>query len=161
MEYGVQAKLSVERKAVTSSAERVIEAVILLSGIEFESCGLAAAHALQQHFTVLDEMHEDKVYHGEAVALFTLVQLVLENQSLELVHQVMKFCYRLGLPINLEDVGLSESPKDYIMKAVTAACKEGTHMHNLPFPVDAEMVYGALMLTDALGQKFKRKGSIA
>ncbi|GAI77813.1 unnamed protein product, partial [marine sediment metagenome] len=157
MEYGIQAKLCAERKVVTFSLEKVIEAVILLSGVGFESGGLAAAHALQQHFTILDEMHEDKIYHGEAVALFTLVQLALENQPLEIVHQVMKFCYHLGLPITLEDVGLDEAPEEYLMKAVKAACKEGTHMHNLPFPVDPKMVYSAIMLTDALGQEFKKR----
>ncbi len=160
MEYGIQAKLCAERKVVTFSLEKVIEAVILLSGVGFESCGLSAAHALEQPLTILDELHDNKIYHGEAIALFTLVQLVLENQPLEVIHRIMKFCCYLGLPITLQDVGLDGTPKDDLMKMVKAACKEGSIMHNLPFPVDPEMVYSAIMLTEALGQEFKKRGLI-
>ena len=55
----------------------MIEANTLLSGIGFESGGLAGAHAIHNGLTVLEECHH--MYHGEKVAFGTITQLVLEN----------------------------------------------------------------------------------
>ena len=73
-EYGYQAKLSVEQGVVTQALEDVIEACTLLSGLGFESGGLAAAHALQDGFTAIPETSE--LTHGESCFLnsSTLVQ---------------------------------------------------------------------------------------
>ena len=77
MAEGVKAKLALEAGACTPAVEKVIEANTLLSGIGFESGGLAGAHAIHNGFTVLDECHH--MYHGEKVAFGTITQLVLEN----------------------------------------------------------------------------------
>ena len=77
MAEGVKAKLALEAGACTPAVEKVIEANTLLSGIGFESGGLAGAHAIHNGFTVLDECHH--MYHGEKVAFGTIIQLVLEN----------------------------------------------------------------------------------
>ena len=63
MAEGVKAKLALEAGACTPAVEKVIEANTLLSGIGFESGGLAGAHAIHNGFTVLDECHH--MYHGE------------------------------------------------------------------------------------------------
>ena len=47
-EYGMTARGSVEKKLVTDELEKCIEANVLLSGVGFESGGLAAAHAVAQ-----------------------------------------------------------------------------------------------------------------
>ena len=77
MEEGVKAKLALEAGACTEAVEKVIEANTLLSGIGFESGGLAGAHAIHNGLTVLEECHH--MYHGEKVAFGTITQLVLEN----------------------------------------------------------------------------------
>ncbi|MGF7473584.1 glycerol dehydrogenase, partial [Salmonella enterica subsp. enterica serovar Minnesota] len=46
MRYGRLAKLACEQHQVTPALEHVIEANTLLSGLGFESGGLAAAHAI-------------------------------------------------------------------------------------------------------------------
>ena len=46
MEEGVKAKLALEAGACTPAVEKIIEANTLLSGIGFESGGLAGAHAI-------------------------------------------------------------------------------------------------------------------
>ena len=75
MEEGVKAKIALEAGVCTPAVEKVIEANTLLSGIGFESAGLAGAHAIHNGFTVLEECHH--MYHGEKVAFGTLTQLVL------------------------------------------------------------------------------------
>ncbi|SPZ01595.1 glycerol dehydrogenase [Proteus mirabilis] len=84
--------------------ENIIEANTFLSGIGFESAGLAAAHAIHNGFTALEECHA--MYHGEKVAFGTLVQLVLENSPLEEIEEVLDFCVQVGLPVTLEELGV-------------------------------------------------------
>ena len=55
LEEGVKAKLALESGACTEAVEKVIEANTLLSGIGFESGGLAASHAIHNGLTVLPE----------------------------------------------------------------------------------------------------------
>lgn len=63
LEEGYKAKLAVEAGVATTAVERIVEANTYLSGIGFESSGLAAAHAIHNGFTVLEECHH--LYHGE------------------------------------------------------------------------------------------------
>ncbi len=70
LEYGLQAKLAVEKKAVTLAVEAVVEANILLSGLGFESGGLAGAHAFHNGLTVLEASHAK--LHGQKVAFGSL-----------------------------------------------------------------------------------------
>ena len=78
---GLKAKLAVENHVCTKAVEDIIEANTYLSGIGFESGGLAGAHAIHNGLTVLKGCHG--LYHGEKVAFGTLVQLVLENAPVE------------------------------------------------------------------------------
>ena len=48
---------------ITNSVEKVVEANVLLSGLGFEGCGVAAAHAISQGFTLISAM--DNNLHGE------------------------------------------------------------------------------------------------
>lgn len=66
---GYKAKLAVEQGLCTKAVENIIEANTYLSGIGFESSGLAAAHAVHNGLTQLAECHH--LYHGEKVAFGT------------------------------------------------------------------------------------------
>lgn len=66
---GEKARLAAQAGVVTDALERIIEANTYLSGIGFESSGLAAAHAIHNGFTILEECHH--LYHGEKVAFGT------------------------------------------------------------------------------------------
>jgi glycerol dehydrogenase len=95
-ENGLKAKQSAECKVVSEALERVIEANILLSGIGFESGGLAIAHALTRGFSMIPETHGS--LHGEEVAFGVLVQMVVENRSDEFMADLMGFYRQIGLP---------------------------------------------------------------
>lgn len=150
---GLKAKLAVERKACTKAVENIIEANTYLSGIGFESGGLSAAHAIHNGFTVLHECHH--LYHGEKVAFGTIVQLVLENSPLEEIEEVINFCFEVGLPITLEEMGIKEVKEEDIMKVAEAACAEGETIHNMPFKVTPDDVYAAILTADSLGKLYK------
>lgn len=148
MEDGYSAMMAGKQGLVTPAMENIIEANTYLSGIGFESCGLAAAHAIHNGLTVLEECHH--LYHGEKVAFSTLVQLVLENAPKEEFAEVLAFCRQVGLPTNLHEMGVTTIDLPQIMAVSEMACAEGETIHNMPFPVSADQVYAAILTTHAL-----------
>lgn len=150
LENGVNAALAVSEKVCTGAVENVIEANTYLSGIGFESGGLAGAHAIHNGLTVIEETHS--MYHGEKVAFGTLVQLVLENAESEEIDTVVDFCNSVGLPVTLEQLGVKEIKKEQIMEVSRLAAAEGDTLGNMPFEVTPEDVYAAIMAADAIGR---------
>ena len=149
---GLKAKLAVERHVCTKAVENVIEANTYLSGVGFESGGLAGAHAIHNGLTAIPETHS--LYHGEKVAFGTLVQLVLENAPLEELEEVLEFCTEVGLPTTLADLGVENPTQEQLMEVAKLACADADTLHNMPFPVDAESVYAAILAADELGKYY-------
>ena len=152
MEEGVKAKLALEAGALTPAVEKVIEANTLLSGIGFESGGLAGAHAIHNGFTVLEECHH--MYHGEKVAFGTITQLVLENIPAEELEDIIDWCIELGLPVTLKELGITEISDEKLRKVAEAACAPTDTLHNMPFTVTPETVFAAIKAADAYGRYF-------
>ena len=150
MEYGHSAKIAIDSNALTPAVERVIEANTLLSGIGFESAGLAAAHGIHEGLHVLEGV-EDKL-HGELVAFGTLVQLVMENFDRAEIDRVMEFCISVGLPVTLKQLGVRDTSSEAIMKAAEIACMEGLTTHNSYLEINPEMILGAILGANALGR---------
>lgn len=153
LEDGYKAKQAVENHVCTKAVENIIEANTLLSCVGFESGGLAAAHAIHNGLTAIEQTH--KYFHGEKVAFGTLVQLVLENESMEEINKVLEFCESVGLPITLSDIGISEIKEEEIMNVAKLSCDVNETIHNMPFEVDCEQVYAAILAADSLGKNFK------
>jgi glycerol dehydrogenase len=150
MDYGVEARIACENHTITPAFERVVEANTLLSGMGFESAGLAAAHAIHNGLTVLPETHP--YYHGEKVAFGTLAQLVLEDADREQIQDVLQFCLNVGLPVTLSDLGVKKADAKTLRPVAEAACAPGETIHNTPFEVDPDLVLQAILGADALGR---------
>ncbi|MDR1977882.1 MAG: glycerol dehydrogenase [Synergistaceae bacterium] len=151
--WGPQAVLAAEKGVPTEALEHIVEANTLLSGLGFESGGLAAAHAIHNGFTVLPETHG--VYHGEKVSFGTLVQLTLEGREPEEIEEVLTFCVKVGLPITLAQLGVENPTEEKLRNVAAAATAEGESIHNEPFAVTAESVYNAIIAADAIGSHFR------
>jgi len=149
LEDSVKAKAACDANVVTTALENIVEANILLSGLGFESSGLAAAHAIHNGLTVLDETHH--FFHGEKVAFGTIVHLVLENAPTSELNTVIAYCKSVGLPTCLKDLGITEVTAEKIMAVAKGATAEGETIHNMPFPVTAENVFAAILAADKLG----------
>ncbi|MFA6846320.1 MAG: glycerol dehydrogenase [Sphaerochaetaceae bacterium] len=150
---GLKAAIAMKSHACTPAVEHIIEANTFLSGVGFESGGIAAAHAIHNGFTAIEETH--KMYHGEKVAFGTIAQLVLENAPTEELDEVVGFCLKVGLPVCLEDLGIKEVRPEQLMSVATIACSENDTLHNMPFPVTPKAVYAAILAADALGHYYK------
>lgn len=153
LEFGLLAKTACERHAVTPALERVVEANTLLSGLGFESGGLAAAHAIHNGLTALKETH--KYWHGEKVAVGTLGLLMLTGRPASVIAEVYDFCEAVGLPTTLADIGLAEVSDERLMIAAEAACATGETIHNEPYEVTPRHVLAALKAADAEGHRRK------
>lgn len=149
MSDGVKAKCALEAGALTESVEKIVEANTLLSGLGFESAGLAGAHAIHNGMTALPETHS--MYHGEKVAFGTISQLVLEDAP-EL-DEVLLFCVEVGLPVTFAQLGVEDASFDRVLEVAKLACAENDTLHNMPFEVTPETVANAMLAADALGRK--------
>ena len=151
LEHGLAARLAVEQQAVTPAVEKVVEANTLLSGLGFESGGLAAAHSVHNGLTVLEGTHH--FWHGEKVAFGVISMLMLEERPAETVEEVVDFCLEVGLPVTLEDIGLEGVSREELETVAEAACAEGETIHNEPFEVYPQMVVDAMIAADAFGHQ--------
>ncbi|MCA1295665.1 glycerol dehydrogenase [Paenibacillus sp. alder61] len=147
--YGIPAYQAVQKGLVTRHVEAVVEANTLLSGLGFESGGLAAAHAIHNGFTVLSgDIHH--LTHGEKVAYGTLVQLVLELHPEEEILKYISFYRKLGLPTTLKELHLEQVTFDELLKVGQAATQPNETMVNLSDEVTAEQVASAILAVDVL-----------
>lgn len=153
LEYGSAAKASCEANAVTPALERVVEANTLLSGLGFESGGLAACHAIHNGLTALEQTHP--YWHGEKVAIGVVASLFLTDKPAGLIDEVYTFCESVGLPTTLADIGLENVSDEELMVVANQACAEGETIFNEPIPVTAQMVFAALKAADAEGARRK------
>lgn len=145
---GLKAKLALEAGACTESVEKIIEANTLLSGLGFESAGLAGAHAIHNGMTALPETHA--FYHGEKVAFGTLTQLVLENA--EELYEVLDFCVEVGLPVTFAQLGVEDASWERVLEVAKLACAPTDTLGNMPFEVTPEKVASAMLAADAYGR---------
>lgn len=148
MSDGLKAKLALEAGACTESVEKVIEANTLLSGLGFESAGLAGAHAIHNGLTALPETHA--YYHGEKVAFGTLTQLVLENA--DELYEVLDFCVEVGLPVTFAQLGVEDASYERVLEVARLACAPADTLGNMPFEVTPEKVAAAMLAADAYGR---------
>jgi len=153
LEDGVKAKEACLCNQVTPALENIIEANSLLSGLGFESGGLAAAHAIHDGLTILEGTHD--FYHGEKVAFGTIAQLVLENAPTEEIEEVLDFCLAVGLPVCLADIGVPKITEEELRQVAEKACIPEESIHAMPFPITVEGVMAAIITADRIGGAYK------
>lgn len=153
LEYGSAALISCKANAVTPALEHVIEANTLLSGLGFESGGLATAHSIHNGLTMLSGTHN--YFHGEKVAVGVLASLFLNDQPKALIDEVYSFAESIGLPTTLADIGLSDITPEDLKKAASRACNEGESIHHEAGDITSDMVAHALLAADGEGRRRK------
>ncbi|MGF3073314.1 glycerol dehydrogenase [Facklamia sp. P12945] len=155
LEKGYDAKIAADQNVVTQALEDIVEANTLLSGLGFESGGLAAAHAIYNGLTVLEG--PGNYYHGEQVAFTTFVQLVLEDAPKSEVEELLDFNISVGLPVSLADLDVEEVNYQEILKVAKKACIPEESIHSMPFEITEEAVANAIIAADAMGRDYKAR----
>ena len=146
-EHGEAAAKSVVASQNGDALEKVVEANTLLSGIGFESGGLALAHPMALAYTQIDELHTNYL-HGEMVAMGTMVQLAMEQSGD--AEKVARFFARVGLPIHLGQFSLS--PQDSgKLDIIIASTMANANSHQMPMKVTQDSLLQAIMDAHELG----------
>ncbi len=153
LQYGSIAKIACENDIVTPALNRIIEANILLSGIGFESSGLAAAHSVHNGLSALDETHS--FFHGEKVAFGVLTGLHLTDALPEEIARVYSFCEEIGLPTTFYDIGIRDSERSRLMEVAMKACAPAEGIHHEAVHITPEKVVNAMITADAMGRARK------
>ena len=158
LQYGATAKIAAERHIITPAFERIVEANILLSGIGFESCGLATAHSIHNGLTALEETHS--YYHGEKVAFGVLAGLHLTDALPEEFAAVFSFCEEVGLPTTLAGIGLKNIDSNRLMAVAEKACAPGEYIHHEAGRITSEKVLYAMLAANAMGEYRKNRQNL-
>lgn len=149
----IEAIEAVNNRAVTPALERIVEANTLLSGLGFESGGLAIAHSVHNGLTTLHETHD--FLHGEKVAFGLLVQLVAEGKGLDVISPILEYSSEVGLPITLSDIGVNDLDRERLRRVAERTVSEGETAHNEPFEVTSAIIFDAILTADSLGRRFR------
>ena len=121
----------------------------LIGGIGGARCRTVAAHAVHNGLTQLEASHGR--LHGEKVGFGILVQLRLEELiggnrlAGQARRQLLPFFQELGLPVNLEDLGLAAANLQELQQVADFACRAGSDLHHLPFAVEPMDLLAALV----------------
>ncbi len=151
---GVAAVEALRRQEPNDALERLVEANTLLSGLGFESSGLAAAHAIHNGLTTAPETHS--YMHGEKVAFGLLAQLMLESQPRSVVKEVLEFSTSVGLPKTFSDVGIKNPSRELLETIAERASAPGETMYNEPVAVTQKLVVEAMREADSAGTSFRQ-----
>ncbi|WP_313277900.1 glycerol dehydrogenase [Timonella senegalensis] len=152
-EYALPAIDAVASKTVTPALEAVVEANTLLSGLGFESGGLAAAHAIHNGLTAAPQTHG--LTHGQKVNIGSLTQLILEGAPTHEIEDFIEFTTKVGLPNTLTEIGLSNEHTAELRAVAEAATVEGETIHAMPFPVTADLVFDALLAVESISRRVR------
>jgi len=156
LDHGVEAKRAVEQDVLTPSVEKVIEANVLMSGLGFESGGLATAHMIGNALTSYPECHN--LMHGEKVAFGIISQLCLdEDYDSEETYEIVDFMIAVGLPVTFADLNMEEVTREKLQAIADACAGEGSLCVNHPFDVCADSAIDAMIAADAMGQYRKQQ----
>jgi len=149
---------AVKDNLVTPAVEKVIEANTLLSGLGFESGGLAAAHAIHNGLTAVQATHG--LAHGQKVNIGSVTQLVLEGAPTSDIRDFIEFTTRVGLPTTLTEVGLRADDSESLRTIADAATVEGETIHSMPFDVHSDDVASALASIERFAVQVRRDAKL-
>ena len=155
MEYGVEAKRAVEKHIVTPAVEKVVEANVLLSGLGFESSGVATAHMVANCLPSFPECHG--LMHGHEVGFGVITQLCLDDDlPVRPMYEIVDFEIAIGLPVTFAELGLAGVSRERL-KIIGDICGgPGSLCANHPFEVTSDDIVNAMLAADALGSARKR-----
>ncbi|GED09950.1 glycerol dehydrogenase [Cellulosimicrobium cellulans] len=149
---------AVENHLVTPAVEKVVEANTLLSGLGFESGGLAAAHAIHNGLTAAPQTHG--LTHGQKVNIGSVTQLVLEGAPTEEIEEFVRFTTRVGLPNTLTEIGLTTADVHDLTRVAEAATVEGETIHAMPFPVRVPELVDALRSIEGFSRRVRAEAGL-
>ncbi len=138
---------ALERQSPDPSLEAIVEASVLLSGLCFENGGLSVAHSMTRGLSALPETAHE--LHGLQVAYGTMVQWQLERRPATFMDEMRAFYRRIGLPMNLRQLGLPRAATDADIDTIAALTLSAPHMRNFDRPLSAQDLVQAMRAVES------------
>lgn len=126
----------------TPAFENVVEATILMAGLGFESGGLSIAHALTRGLPLIPGL--ETAPHGFLISYGLMVQLKLETQSGKDHGELWDWLPKLGLPRNLEELGVTELPDATKWVEIAKKIQGAPHMTNFERQIENTELIAAM-----------------
>ena len=138
---------ALERQSPDDSLEAIVEACVLLSGLCFENGGLSVAHSMTRGLSALPATAH--ALHGLQVAYGTMVQWQLEGRSPAFMDEMRAFYRRVGLPMNLQQLGLPRAPTEVDIDTLATLTLTAPHMRHFGRPLTAQDLSQAIQAVEA------------
>jgi len=153
LEDGARAYRACQRGLATAEVDRVVEAILYMSGIG--GYGMGGDHVL--HPARMPGANPD-IIHGEWVAFGMLVRVVLGGEFRDELPALIAFDQSVGLPTTFADFGLAEpSWAEVLAEASRIAGPSGQADYGTGRPVTPEDVCEAMFEVDHLGRRLARQ----
>lgn len=130
--------------------ERLVEALVLLSGLAFENSGLSIAHSMTRGLTRVPEIAV--TLHGQQVAYGLLVQLVLERRPRDFMHEQLRFHRSVGLATRLSHLGVA-TPGDALIDLIAEGTMTAPHLRHFARPLQAADFAAAMRELETLSSE--------
>ena len=145
---GVAAYKANQQQQVTAAFDQVVEANTLLSGLGFESGGLAAAHAIHNGLTAATgKFHQ--LSHGRKNCLYDVMQLLLEQDTNELERYIVFISSSGGYQQRQQKMQMDSLNDQELLAIGIQATLPNETIHRMPFKITAEEVANAFQAVDA------------
>ncbi|WBU62094.1 glycerol dehydrogenase [Paracoccus albus] len=139
--FASDALAAVDRGSPDPALERVTEAVVLMSGLAFESGGLSVAHSMTRGLTAVAPWSQ--AMHGLQVAYANIVQMRAQGADEAEIDDFAGFSRDLGLPVSLFDLG-GRQATDAEIATIAELTMRSPHIGHLPRVLDLAGLKGAI-----------------
>jgi glycerol dehydrogenase len=150
LEHGAAALHEIRRRKVGDALTYIVEANILLSGLGFESGGLAGAHGVAQGLTACSDLHTNCL-HGELVAIGVMTQLIMERRMDE-AEQAARFFMAVGLPLHLSQLGFDPLQRDAELDNIVQHSLDVFFIRYEPFEITHSFLKAAILEASEFGK---------
>lgn len=134
-----------------ASFERLVESLVLLSGLAFENSGLSIAHSMTRGLTRL--RHSAAALHGQQVGYGLLVQFVLERRSHSFMEEQIRFHRSVGLAASLHEL-CGQAPDHSDFTAIAEGVMTSPHLSHFERPLTAADFEAAMLHLEELSHHF-------
>jgi len=152
MNDGIEAVRQVKQHRVTPVVERVVEAMVLHSGLGGESGGIAAAHSIANNLPYFPENR--KYFHGENVAFGVCVQLMIDDAiTCSERQRIVDWMISVELPVTLDGIGLVNFTEEKAAEFATYCIQSPVSFFQcMVTPVTVESLAQAILAADDYGK---------
>jgi glycerol dehydrogenase len=146
---GTAALDEIRNRRVGEALANIAEANILLSGLGFESGGLAGAHGVAQGLTACSDLHTNCL-HGELVAIGIMTQLIMEKRMGE-AEEAAQFFKDVGLPLHLAQLGFDPLQRGAELDNIVQHSLDVFFIRYEPFEITHSFLKAAILEANKFG----------